>query len=249
MVRLWAAVVALLALACAALVAGLDHAAACQGPGAGTGAPPAATARPRPPRRATLARAGAGRGARDCRQGRAARSPRGRGGGAARAARGADPVAVALARRERGADVDAAVRVAMQQSASPAAPSRWWPRCKQADERLARYNQPRLERVRRAIARDLDRVKARGRDRHCQPRHQARRSGAHGRRAAAAVAGRARGKAPRPAAAARPRPPAPGGVRPLSATRALARPGCAVRRAWDALTRARLGRGPGRWCV
>ncbi len=31
---------------------------------------------------------------------------------------------------------------------------------KQTDERLARYNQPRLERVRRAIARDLDRVKA-----------------------------------------------------------------------------------------
>jgi uroporphyrin-3 C-methyltransferase len=33
---------------------------------------------------------------------------------------------------------------------------------KQADERLARYNQPRLEGVRRAIARDLDRVKAVG---------------------------------------------------------------------------------------
>jgi uroporphyrin-III C-methyltransferase len=33
---------------------------------------------------------------------------------------------------------------------------------KQADERLARYNQPRLERVRRAVNRDLDRVKALG---------------------------------------------------------------------------------------
>jgi len=31
---------------------------------------------------------------------------------------------------------------------------------KQADERLARYDQPRLEGVRRAIARDLDRVKS-----------------------------------------------------------------------------------------
>jgi uroporphyrin-III C-methyltransferase len=31
---------------------------------------------------------------------------------------------------------------------------------KQSDERLARYNQPRLEGVRRAITRDLDRVKA-----------------------------------------------------------------------------------------
>ena len=31
---------------------------------------------------------------------------------------------------------------------------------KQSDERLARYNNPRLERIRRAIARDLDRVKA-----------------------------------------------------------------------------------------
>jgi len=33
---------------------------------------------------------------------------------------------------------------------------------KQADERLSRYNQPRLERVRRAVNRDLDRVKALG---------------------------------------------------------------------------------------
>ena len=31
---------------------------------------------------------------------------------------------------------------------------------KQSDERLARYSQPRLDGVRRAIARDLDRVKA-----------------------------------------------------------------------------------------
>ena len=33
---------------------------------------------------------------------------------------------------------------------------------RQADERLARYNQPRLERVRRAVNRDLDRVKSIG---------------------------------------------------------------------------------------
>jgi uroporphyrin-3 C-methyltransferase len=33
---------------------------------------------------------------------------------------------------------------------------------KQADERLARYNQPRLERVRHAVAKDLERTKAAG---------------------------------------------------------------------------------------
>ncbi len=58
------------------------------------------------------------------------------------------------------ADLDAAVRVAVQQStitgnAEPLAAA-----LRQADERLARINQPRLERVRRALARDLDRVRA-----------------------------------------------------------------------------------------
>ena len=33
---------------------------------------------------------------------------------------------------------------------------------KQTDERLARFNQPRLERVRRAVAQDLERTRAAG---------------------------------------------------------------------------------------
>lgn len=57
-------------------------------------------------------------------------------------------------------DIEAAIRVAMQQtqitgSAEPLVAS-----LKQADERLLRYKQPRMEGVRRAVARDLDRVKA-----------------------------------------------------------------------------------------
>jgi uroporphyrin-3 C-methyltransferase len=60
------------------------------------------------------------------------------------------------------ADVDAAVRVAMQQSAITGSAEPLVATLKQADERLARYNQPRLERVRRAVLRDLDRAKALG---------------------------------------------------------------------------------------
>jgi uroporphyrin-III C-methyltransferase len=60
------------------------------------------------------------------------------------------------------ADVEAAVRVSMQQSAITGSADPLVSALKQADERLARYNQPRLERVRRAIGRDLERAKALG---------------------------------------------------------------------------------------
>jgi uroporphyrin-3 C-methyltransferase len=56
-------------------------------------------------------------------------------------------------------DVEQSVRVALQQSAITGSAEPLVAALKQADERLARYNQPRLEGVRRAIARDLDRVK------------------------------------------------------------------------------------------
>jgi uroporphyrin-III C-methyltransferase len=59
-------------------------------------------------------------------------------------------------------DIDAALRVAMQQSALTGSAEPLVAALKQADDRLARYNQPRLEGVRRAIARDLDSVKALG---------------------------------------------------------------------------------------
>lgn len=58
------------------------------------------------------------------------------------------------------ADVEAAVRVALQQSALTGSVEPLVQTLKQADERLARYNQPRLERVRRAIGRDLERTRA-----------------------------------------------------------------------------------------
>ncbi len=57
-------------------------------------------------------------------------------------------------------DVEAAIRVALQQAAITGSAGPLVATLKQADERLARYGQPRLEGVRRAIARDLDRVKA-----------------------------------------------------------------------------------------
>ena len=57
------------------------------------------------------------------------------------------------------ADVESALRVAMQQSAITGSAEPLVAALKQADERLARYNQPRLERVRRAVARDLDRAR------------------------------------------------------------------------------------------
>jgi uroporphyrin-III C-methyltransferase len=57
-------------------------------------------------------------------------------------------------------DVEAAIRVALQQTAITGSAEPLVATLKQSDERLARYNQPRLEGVRRAIVRDLDRVKA-----------------------------------------------------------------------------------------
>jgi uroporphyrin-3 C-methyltransferase len=57
------------------------------------------------------------------------------------------------------ADVEAALRVAMQQAALTGSTDPIVAILKQSDERLARYNNPRLDRVRRAVARDLDRVR------------------------------------------------------------------------------------------
>lgn len=58
------------------------------------------------------------------------------------------------------ADVDATLRVGMQQAAITGSAEPLAAALRQAEERLARLNQPRLERVRRAIARDLERVQA-----------------------------------------------------------------------------------------
>jgi uroporphyrin-3 C-methyltransferase len=60
------------------------------------------------------------------------------------------------------ADVEAAVRVAMQQSAITGSTDPLANALRQADERLARYPQPRIERVRRAIVQDLERLRAAG---------------------------------------------------------------------------------------
>ena len=60
------------------------------------------------------------------------------------------------------ADVEAAVRVAMQQSAITGSAEPLANALRQADERLARYPQPRIERVRRAIVQDLERLRAAG---------------------------------------------------------------------------------------
>lgn len=59
-------------------------------------------------------------------------------------------------------DIDAGVRVAVQQTAITGSAEPLVAALRQADERLVRFNQPRLEGVRRAIARDLDRVRAVG---------------------------------------------------------------------------------------
>ncbi len=59
-------------------------------------------------------------------------------------------------------DIDAGIRVAMQQTAITGSAEPLVAMLEQADERLSRYDQPRLQGVRRAIARDLDRVKAVG---------------------------------------------------------------------------------------
>jgi len=58
------------------------------------------------------------------------------------------------------ADVEAAIRVAVQQVAITGSAEPLAGALRQAEDRLARINQPRMERVRRALARDIDRVKA-----------------------------------------------------------------------------------------
>ena len=58
------------------------------------------------------------------------------------------------------ADIDASLRVAMQQSAITGSIEPLAAALRQAEERLARYPQPRLERVRRAVLLDIERVKA-----------------------------------------------------------------------------------------
>ena len=58
------------------------------------------------------------------------------------------------------ADIDAALRVAVQQSAITGSAEPMAAALRQAEARLARINQPRVERVRRALARDLDRIQA-----------------------------------------------------------------------------------------
>lgn len=57
-------------------------------------------------------------------------------------------------------DIEAALRVAVQQAAITGSTEPLLSTLKQADERLARNAQPRVERVRRAVAHDLDRVRA-----------------------------------------------------------------------------------------
>ena len=57
-------------------------------------------------------------------------------------------------------DIDAGLRVAQQQATITGSAEPLVAALKQADDRLSRYGQPRLEGVRRAIARDIDRVKA-----------------------------------------------------------------------------------------
>lgn len=57
-------------------------------------------------------------------------------------------------------DIEASIRVALQQSTITGSAEPLVATLRQADERLLRYKQPRMEGVRRAVARDLDRVKA-----------------------------------------------------------------------------------------
>lgn len=57
-------------------------------------------------------------------------------------------------------DIEASIRVAMQQSSITGSAEPLVATLRQADERLQRYKQPRMDGVRRAVARDLDRVKA-----------------------------------------------------------------------------------------
>jgi uroporphyrin-3 C-methyltransferase len=58
------------------------------------------------------------------------------------------------------ADIDAAIRVAAQQGAITCSAEPLIGALRQAEERLARINLPRTERVRRAISRDIDRARA-----------------------------------------------------------------------------------------
>ena len=58
------------------------------------------------------------------------------------------------------ADVEAAIRVSIQQVAITGSAEPLLGALRQAEERLSRMSQPRLERVRRSISRDIDRVKA-----------------------------------------------------------------------------------------
>lgn len=57
-------------------------------------------------------------------------------------------------------DVESSIRAAVQQSVMTGSAEPLVAALRQGEERIARFNQPRLEGVRRAIARDLERVKA-----------------------------------------------------------------------------------------
>jgi uroporphyrin-3 C-methyltransferase len=59
------------------------------------------------------------------------------------------------------ADIETALRVAQQQAVVTGSAEPLVLALKQAEERLTRLNQPRLERVRRAVVQDLDRTRAR----------------------------------------------------------------------------------------
>lgn len=58
------------------------------------------------------------------------------------------------------ADIDAGLRVAIQQTAVTGSAAPLVAALRSAEERLTRFGEPRLEAARRAIARDIDRVKA-----------------------------------------------------------------------------------------
>ncbi len=57
-------------------------------------------------------------------------------------------------------DIDSAIRVAMQQSALTGGAEPLAAALRTADERLSRVNQPRLERLRRALSHDLEKVRS-----------------------------------------------------------------------------------------
>ena len=57
-------------------------------------------------------------------------------------------------------DIEASLRVAMQQGTITGSAEPLVAALRQADDRLGRYKQPRLEGVRRAVTRDLERIKA-----------------------------------------------------------------------------------------